>query len=110
MAKNWIAAGIKSTPAVRIADSPGYYAELPAEFFYEELGPFDLAISWACGFAVGYDANADCLLSSMPGICNGGGPLPLPLFRRLYLAVISPAAVVQTEMAVDIFGTGKALM
>lgn len=97
--------GIKLAPITWVADGPGHYAELPAKLFDEELGPFDLAIGWAGGFVVGHDANADCLLAPIPRICRGGGPLPLPLFRRLYLAVISPAAVVYTEMAVDIFGT-----
>jgi len=58
------------------------------------------------GFAVGYDADADSLAAAIPGSAWYDRPLSLPFFGWLYLAIVSAEAIAQTEVTVDILGTG----
>jgi len=82
--------------------------KLSEQLFYECLCPFYLKVCWADGFVIGYNADADSLTAAVPGSPRYDGPLSLPFFGWLYLAVASAEAVADNKVAVDVLWTGQA--
>lgn len=54
-------------PIAGVVDGLGLNAELSVQRFYERLYTFYLKVSWVCGFAVSYKADADGLTAAVPG-------------------------------------------
>jgi hypothetical protein len=82
------------------------YFEFSKEGLDKGINPLFLEICRFCGYAVGYNADADCLAVAVPAATRNSRPLLLPFFARLNLAVLTPKAVADNEMAVDILGVG----
>lgn len=55
------------SPVAGVIDGFGGDVKPSAQGFYQRLGSFDLAVCWECGFAIGYDADADSLGAAVPG-------------------------------------------
>ncbi len=78
------------------------------EPFYQLLYPFYLAICWAAGVSVGYNAYADGAAAAIPGSARRDRPLFLPFFGCLYLAITSAKTIANNKMAVDVLRTRQA--
>lgn len=70
--------------------------------FNQDLYPFYLAISWARYFVVSYNTNSNSLSAALRGSAGDSGPLFLPFFRFLYLAVCSAVAVAYNKVKVQL--------
>jgi len=76
-----------------IVDRFGRDAKLFAEFFHQHLYSLYLAIRWAGGFSVSYNADANSLTAAVRGSAWYDRPLSLPFFGWLYLAVAATMTV-----------------
>ncbi len=86
--------GLCLLPIIGIVDMLGPNVELSAQSFYQCLCPFYLEVGWAAGFTVGYNTDTDSLTAAVPCSAWYDGPLSLPFFGWLYLAVVAAEAVV----------------
>ncbi len=60
------------SPIVRVVDGFRPNVELFAQSIQERFQPFYLAIGWASGFAVSYNADTDSLRTTVPGVPGDG--------------------------------------
>jgi hypothetical protein len=100
--------GLQLLPITWVVDIVRLNVKLSGQLFYECPHPFCLEVCRAGGFVIGYNADSDSLTTAVPGSVWYDGPLPLPLFGRLYLAVIGAEAITDNKVTVEVLRAGQA--
>ena len=87
-------------PVAWIVDIFRLNIKFSGEDLYQSFYPFNLKVCWADGFSACYDADTYGLTAAIPCLSWYDGPLPLPFFCGLYLAVAGTEAVTYDKVAV----------